>query len=130
MKTSPDTTSVRQHQRFNCQLMAELTIAPEDEQRVVPSRACTEAGAIKATVVDCGGGGLGFRGPMFIPKGCRLRVRLKTGEFVFEAALKVMRVTMIDRQPQYYLGCAFTDDSPAALSALSGLIAHVQAGEG
>lgn len=59
-------------------------------------------------VTDLSEGGLGFRSGVFVPRRCLLQLRLNLpGEAPTEFAVRIQRVTMIDRTPTYALGAAF-----------------------
>jgi hypothetical protein len=105
--------SVRQHERFACAWDAELAIAPDDEASVrFSSTVLGLGGGVACKVVDCSPGGLGLHTPVFLPRKCRVVLRL-TGDHTFKAKVRVRRVVMADRQPTYYIGCSFEDRTEA-----------------
>ena len=77
---------------------------------------CDGTGAIDAFVTDASRGGLGVESAVFIPRGCRLRVRMRSQGAVAapekDLIVRVQRVSMLDRKPTYYLGVSFVSKGP------------------
>lgn len=110
-KASPD-LSVRQHERFSCDLPAEITIAPACAGQVRPMGVAQSAvGVIPGRLTDASKGGIGLRTGVYLPKHCRIAVRVadpeRAGEAVLVGTLVVQRTAMLDRAPTYYVGAAF-----------------------
>lgn len=119
---APNDLLVRQHQRFTCSLHAKVRVAPEDAAQITLARSIGDgAGTVNATVVDCSSGGLGLQMSVYLPRGCRVHVRVpgKPGQAdLFDGELRAQRVTMIDRTPTYYLGGAISGGTSAVESTL------------
>lgn len=108
---------VRQHERFHCRLGSHLRVGDEVAEQVVLARTMGDGtGAIEASITDTSRGGLGIESPMFFPRGCRLRVRVKPSTDGaapdHDLLVRVQRVSMLDRRPTYYLGVSFTSKGP------------------
>lgn len=120
-QTPPDQDLVvRQHERFTCRISADVRIADSDHQNVRVSRlAAGPGGGVPATIVDLSRGGLGLDCGLFLPRSCRLRVgvSLPGAETLWVDGV-VRRSTMISRDPRYYIGLSFTDQSAAAIDRL------------
>lgn len=123
-----DAKVVRQHERFDCALGAEVSVAPEHEQVLRPSRVSAESAGFAATVVDCGRGGVGIKSSLYFPKHARVRATLTMGEQRRTLCLRVMRSIMSDRGPTYYLGCALASGDAASQEAMNEVMAFVRAG--
>jgi hypothetical protein len=111
-KSDHDRLLVRQHERVQCSLRAEIGPSAESAEQVRLSRSVTSGeGVIDAIVTDCSGGGIGIRSPVFFPKGCTLSVRVfdgaESGPPAFVTTTRVQRVVMQGRTPHYDLGAAF-----------------------
>jgi len=115
--------------------------AGEAERVAISQTVSTRSGRVAVKIVDCGRGGLGVESRVFLPKGAALEVRVldPAGEedggtsppVLLEGSLLVQRVRMIDREPTYYIGCAFAAGGPDLEQAIDRLIGQVQApGEG
>lgn len=108
---------VRQYQRHRCDLPAHISIEPEHAPLVRPAGAALDpAGLVRARVIDASLGGLGLRTGVFLPRTCRLRVRIPDpagGPPLLDALLIVQRTALTDRAPTYYLGASFAPGSPA-----------------
>jgi hypothetical protein len=114
---TPESLVVRQHERLRCDLRATLVVAPESAERVVlalegPKRGGGDGSEVEVRITDCSRGGLGLQSPVFLPKRCRVRVRVVgVGGIdgpggVVEVTTVVQRAAMLDRGPTYYLGTA------------------------
>lgn len=132
--------TVRRHERHALSLSALVSIgahpAPliggEDfgggRVRFSPESGVSETG-MRATIVDVGAGGVGFRSAHFLPRGAVLRVRILsegTGaspQVPMDATVRVQRVTMLDRGPTYLYGTSFIEPSAATLRAVDALTA-------
>lgn len=124
---------VRAHERVRCELASNASVAPEHATMIVLTNSAVDAsGAIPTTVVDLSRGGIGFRSKVYIPKQARLIVKITdpaAGATESDTALtvlvKVMRVMMLDRTPNYEIGTAFVDPSPALKEKVLALIASI-----
>ena len=110
-KIAPD-LSVRQHERYSCDLTAEISIAPGCAGQVRPvGGAEVAAGVISGRLIDASGGGVGLQTRVYLPRHCRIAVRVvdpvRPGEVLLAATLVVQRTAMVDRGPTYYVGGAF-----------------------
>ncbi len=123
MPPSSRELTVREHERRECSLPAHLNVAPASARGITLSQTAlqTELG-VPAQLVDISRGGVGLRTTVFFPKTCHLALRVtlpapggqpaKTGpagHAFFQATVRVQRVTMLGREPTYYLGAAFTE---------------------
>lgn len=104
--------SVRTHERLTCALPAEVWIAEESQESVRLAGSVRNAdGALVLTVADCSAGGLGLQTGVYLPRGCRLRVKAvgrgPEGPETIETTVIVRRATMTERTPSYYLGTSF-----------------------
>ncbi len=109
--------AVRQDERINCDLTAELSVAPVSAAAIRLSAAVANTEGVMITrVVDISLGGVGVRSTVYIPPWCRLQLRVTVdtpaGPKVLETTVRVQRAAMIDRRPSYYLGTSF--ESPSA----------------
>lgn len=110
MPTEPGGLVVRHAERHRCDIPARLVIDPIHAEKVVLSKSARTAdGGVPATVMDCSLGGLGLRSTVFFPKGCRLVVVCShtppNGDrFEAEFLVRVQRVVMLDRAPNYLIG--------------------------
>lgn len=119
MRPQKSDLTVRRHERFECDLAAEMSVADPCAHQVRLSKQVGRDGCISAAVIDYSAGGLGLRSGVLLPKQCLLRVVLFEGPVggsqpAMEALVRVQRVRMLDRAPTFYLGCAFEGDSPLA----------------
>lgn len=125
---------VREHERHHCRIGVDLWIVPEDEEAVTLARSVgSEARMVRGTMVDCSRGGFGLEVGVFLPRKCRVGMRIREeGEggaapasretLAYETRGRVQRVAMIDRKPTYYLGMAFIDDGGGRGEALECLL--------
>jgi hypothetical protein len=122
----PNELLVRQHQRYTCSLHAKVRVPPPDATQITFARAVGDgAGTINATVVDCSSGGLGLQMAVYLPRGCRVHVRVPAGPGepdLFNGELRAQRVTMIDRNPTYYLGGAMVPSSGTGVDSAANMV--------
>lgn len=111
--------AVRQHDRYRCDLCAEISVAPASAGAIRLSRAAPGSGGrVPVRVVDLSRGGVGLSSPVLFPQTCRLTLKLPVpqvaggGARTFELALRVQRATMTDRLPTYYIGTSFEEHGP------------------
>lgn len=121
----PDQLVVRQHERLQCRLRAHVRIDEEHAEQVAFARTVSDGtGTIGAHITDCSQGGLSLETSVFLPRGCRIRVRLDTAESTphkLEVLARVQRSSMTNRAPTYVLGASFVGkgaDHEAAVAAL------------
>ena len=106
---------VRQHERFLCRLPSHVRVSEDAADQVALARSVGDgSGSLDVVITDASRGGLGIESSVFLPRGCRVKVRVKpaTGESVHDVTLRVQRVTMLDRKPTYYLGMSFVSKGP------------------
>lgn len=108
----PDPLVVRQHERLQCRLPAHARIADEHAEQVAFARTVGDgSGAVDVFITDCSRGGINIESTAFLPRGCRLRVRLApdpaSSAPPVELLVRVQRPTMIARTPTYALGTSF-----------------------
>ena len=125
---------VRQHERFHCRLPLQLRIAPEVAEQIVLARTvCDNTGSIEAFITDASRGGLGIESAVFLPRGCRLRVRLKSAAAPatpeHDLVVRVQRVSMLDRKPTYYLGVSFFSKGPEHDLAIAAVLEAARQGQ-
>jgi hypothetical protein len=134
MPIQPQELIVREHERLACRLEATLHI---DSPGVVLSGGAADANdAVSAVVVDCSAGGAGLQTTVFLPRGLRLRLHIAplapaplggtSPAWALEAPVRIQRVTMVSREPMYYLGTAFTDLDQAELAMLARVLNHLR----
>jgi hypothetical protein len=114
---------VRHHSRYRCAVPATIRVDESCAGRVAIAPAATDAqGRVAAEVVDRSDGGLGLHLRVFVPLRCLLRVSVSApdgrgGVEVVELRARVQRVTMMSREPRYYVGVSFIDaDDGTALA--------------
>ena len=127
MQPQAEQLVVRQHERFHCRLACQLRVADEAAEQVVMARTVGDGtGAIEAFVTDTSRGGLGIESPVFFPRGCRIKVRIKpsaSGQAPEkDMIVRVQRVSMLDRRPTYYLGLSFASKGPDHEAAVAVLL--------
>lgn len=126
---------VRQHERVECNLPARISIAAAHAPLVRVSRlAPSISGAIPAHIVDISRGGMGLRTPVYLPIRSQLVLSVDAPQMGsatsvrLEIPVTLRRVTMIDRQPTYYLGVAFQQLSVELEQKLESLVAAIRSG--
>lgn len=114
MKSGNENLVVRQHDRHACRLPAVLRVSPEQRGRVVLARTAGDGNkSVRGWVVDCSSGGIGLESPIFLPRACKVDVRVMDpaagpdAKPIMETTVRVQRAAMLDRVPNYYLGGAF-----------------------
>ena len=123
---------VRQHERLNCALRAELRVSPEHAERVIVSSAAGETnGSVPVTLIDLSNGGVGVKSKVFFPKQARMVLRIwapgaNGADRACEFAVRIQRVQMLDRTPVYYLGAAFSGEGTAHNEAVNSLMQSVR----
>lgn len=129
--------AVRQHERLQCRLRAWVSVSAESADRVVVGGGEAAGGGpkpggggrgsggpreIACEMIDCSAGGVGLRCGVFLPKSCRVRVRVETpGGGEIEIGGRVQRVAMVDRKPTYYFGASLTGEGPEHQRRIAGL---------
>lgn len=82
-----------------------------------------EAHDMAVTIVDFSKGGLGIRTARFMPQGAEIWTRLDGGTTgLVECLGRVQRVSMVDREPRFYLGMSFVGNPSAMLSAIRAIV--------
>lgn len=136
MDGSSDQLVVRQHERRSCRLESSLRVATEHAHVVALSRSVGDGtGSINATVVDVSNGGAGVETAVFLPRGTSVNLTVRTGPGNETIALpsRVQRVTMISREPRYYMGLAYAGDQASRSKTIGVLLERaegVHSGEG
>lgn len=131
MQKTAEQLVVRQHERYSCQVQADVGITADSPSRVVLSRTVGNGtGVLAATVVDCSAGGMGLESPVYLPRNARLLVRLDLGDASgrdghVEIEGTVQRATMISRAPRYYLGLAFKGKNAPSAATVDRLLKFV-----
>jgi hypothetical protein len=126
--------SVRSHERLRCALPAEVWVVEQSQGQVrLGAGARNAEGALALTVVDCSVGGLGLQSGVYLPRGCRLRIRVVCGagtanSRAIDGLIVVRRATMTDRSPSYYLGSSFQEGGSEAADQLLELVGRGAAG--
>lgn len=134
MPPNGDQLVIRQHERFHCRLDAHARVPDDLHEHVALARTVGDGtGNIDVVISDCSRGGLGLQSHIFIPRGCRLKVRLKNtapdSTDPIEVLVRVQRVTMTDRAPTYYVGVSFVGTSPAHEKAVAALFEVAKSGQ-
>lgn len=121
---------VRNAARYDVALRARFRVGPEHAGVVRFSQAAgSKDGWIEADVVDLSAHGVGLVSNVFVPRQCRLELRVlgqDTGELLFTIPCSVRRVVMTDRRPAYLLGLAFETTDGTALRQLHSLIERLE----
>ena len=110
MEVEPQQLVVRQHERRACKIAATVRVGEQHAAVVELARTVGDGtGAIGVTVVDASHGGVGLESPVFLPRGAAVTVSIRNGAVgtPIEVPSRVQRVTMISREPRYYLGLAY-----------------------
>jgi hypothetical protein len=128
MEVAARDLSFRVRGRRELSLAVLLRVQDADAPRVRYTRAAlTAQGEIAGTTVDLSEGGIGIIVDTYLPKWCRVWVRIPSpieGRAPLLAiAGFVHRCVMCDRRPAYLLGIGFSDLSAAELGALRALLA-------
>lgn len=130
MAYSEPQLTVRRSQRRSIGFDADFEISPThtDAVRFAPAVSMRD-GALPVTAVDLSEGGIGVITTTFLPSSLRGTLRLRDprgGETaLFEAAVVVRRIVMIDRRPGYQVGLAFTENTDAFRARLEEFLALV-----
>ncbi len=116
---------VRRHSRLDVSLRCKVAI-DDEHKALVRFTSAGHGGWIDADVIDLSAGGLAFIAGVFIPKRCRVNVRIVSVEDALaplvELAIRVQRVQMTDRRPAYLIGGAFDRASAEQIAQIEGLI--------
>ncbi len=130
MRSAASDLVVRGSDRYQCDYAAGLVVAPVHAKIVKPDKSAPGAGGpVDARVVDLSSGGAGVRSPLFYPQGSRLMLRFAPapGAEPLLVEVRIQRVMMLDRTPNYYLGTAFEGLTPEALEAVSRMLRDLKA---
>jgi hypothetical protein len=128
METAARDLSFRARGRRELSLAVYLRVQDADAQRVRYARAALSAqGEIAGTTVDLSDGGLGVIVDTYVPKWCRVWIRIPSPVEgrppLLAIAGSVHRCVMCDRRPAYLLGIGFRDLTPTELDAVRALLA-------
>lgn len=130
MRSATSDLVVRGSDRYQCDLPASLTVAPAHARIIKPDKSAPGAGGpVETRIVDLSSGGAGVRSPLFLPQGARLILALppRPGAEPLPVEVRVQRVMMLDRTPNFYLGTAFDNLSAEATEAVSKLLRDLKA---
>ena len=110
----------RQHERHAADITIELILLPQSREQVAPTGGKSMAGH----VTDLSEGGAGVVTQTFLPRGTQVEFRVPgDGDTSTEGlAARVMRVSMVDREPHYAVGLRFEDPDKDTLGRLSELL--------
>jgi hypothetical protein len=130
MSSPASDLAVRGSARYQCTIDALIVVAQEHARLVKPDKSAPGAGGpVPVSVVDLSHGGAGIRSPLFLPRLCRLDLTLtlpgRTDPMTL--ALRVHRVTMLDRSPAYYLGTGFEGLTPEQSEQVSEVVSKLKA---
>lgn len=121
---------VRDAARFDIALHARFRIGPEHQTVVRFSQAAgVRDGWPEAEVVDLSAHGVGLVSGVFVPRGCRLELRVfgaAKNDLLFSIPCTVRRVVMTDRRPAYLLGLAFETSDGSALRQIRALLEQLE----
>ena len=107
--------AVRRHERYGCNLVADVMVAAPSQGALTLSRsAIGTGGAVSARVVDLSRGGIGISTAVFFPAASHLNIRFcpPGSQSHIEAVIRVQRVAMSDTKPTYYVGGALEGTTP------------------
>lgn len=129
---------VREFQRHELVLPASISVAPEHQTavRFSPSL-CERDGWVSATLTDFSPGGVGLMVPLYIPRCCLLRIRVKSPEghekaapagqtHVLDVTVRVQRIRMTDRRPGFMVGTSYASVNDAQRDAIESLAAYLE----
>ncbi len=124
MSGDPGGLKVRQHERRAVELPVEFVVAAHHRAQVRFSAgaAALDDHTVRGTSIDVSPGGLGFRCLQFLPRLCEGTIRVldptpvgtrgdgtPVHEVAFAHQVKVRRVRMLSREPEYLVGVSFSD---------------------
>lgn len=130
MAYSEPQLTVRRSQRRSIGFEADFEIdtAHAPAVRLAPAVTLRD-GALPMTAVDLSEGGVGVIATIFMPLRMRGTLRLRDPRggdaSLFEAAVAVRRIVMIDRRPGYQVGLAYTENDDAFRARLEAFLALV-----
>ena len=131
MSTQASELVVRRHDRYVCDLPAQIEVAPASAAAVRLSQSAVGAnGRIAARVSDCSSGGLGLRSPVFLPLTALLVVTVTMPDATggtLTATLRIQRATMTDRKPTFYIGGSFEGLKEPQVAGVAALLAALKA---
>jgi c-di-GMP-binding flagellar brake protein YcgR len=137
--------TIRQYERETIDLIVEFVVAdPHGAQvRFSGMSPASDAHAVRGRAMDYSAGGMGIILPTFVPRMCEGTVRIfdpvpvstrSDGSPVYEIAVehpvKVRRVTLLDHEPSYLVGMAFTRQPENFEAQIQQLIDRAHAGGG
>ena len=123
---------IRRSDRHEIVLPARFRVADAHTDEVrLSSRAPQREGWIECDLIDVAEGGVGLIAPLFLPRGCRVRVEIRDLEgsengVLLESPARVRRVQMIDRRPAYMLGLLFEEQSETQIAALRAMLNRIK----
>lgn len=123
---------VREFQRHELVLPASISVAPEHQTVVrFSSTVCERDGWVSATLTDFSPGGIGLMVPVYIPRCCVLRIRVKSLEGVkqvdvLDVTVRVQRIRMTDRRPGFLMGTSYAGVTDAQRDAIEALATHLE----
>ena len=124
--------NIRQAQRFDVAFRGRFAVAPASSGavRFAPSSGARD-GWIDADFVDMSQGGCGFMSPLFVPRGCHVRLQVLSvdgSKALIDGLACIQRVIMTDRRPAYLVGASFRGQTPEFREQVNALLAGL-AGE-
>lgn len=123
---------VREFQRHELVLPASISVAPEHQTAVRFSPAlCERDGWVSAMLTDFSPGGIGLMVPLYIPRCCILRIRVKRPDsqpqaHVLDVTVRVQRICMTDRRPGFFVGTCYASVSDAQRDAIESLAVYLE----
>ncbi len=131
METAAEQLVVRQHERRACSVAATVRLAPEHTSVVALARSVGDGtGVVPVNIVDVSNGGTGLELSIFLPRGSRVLVSVRLADGTpIDVPSRVQRVTMVSREPKYYLGLSYAGEPAAKADTQGRLLAGIEAGE-
>jgi hypothetical protein len=132
MGVKKQTLIVREFQRHELVLPASISVAPEHQTAVRFSPAlCERDGWVSATLTDFSPGGVGLMVPLYLPRACLIRVRVKSPrgskpEHVLDVTVRVQRIRMTDRRPGFLVGTSYAGVTDGQREAIENLATFLE----
>jgi hypothetical protein len=116
--------SVRQHERFPCDMAIAMRIGEAFAARVRLARGVASVdGRVAGRLSSVSQGGVEIRVPLFVPVGATIDVRVAdaAGKPLADITARVVRTAMLDRRPIYALGAVVDAAQAQSMTALVAL---------
>ncbi|MCB9846468.1 MAG: PilZ domain-containing protein [Phycisphaeraceae bacterium] len=124
--------NIRRSVRNELYLPAKIAIAPEHRSLVRFAPSAGANGWIDADLLDFSPGGVGLITRVFVPRRCRIQIRVfdlaDPSVQLLETTARVMRLVMTDGRPAYMLGTSFEDDDSHTSEGIERMMRIAEAG--